>query len=182
MSIFRRAMDQLVDRFWAGRKVALHLTADHRIARRTAPLIKRLLADDEDGETCRNAIATWSNSERPPLAVYQGAVSSCRIDGPLQWAGDYPVPLGGLVLSPGVTAQLNPFEASDLRDHMRDAIERAILAWLADNGHLYDAPVTIEIDRPIADREAKAMIAEWVARNEANRSAADPVVEGPDHV
>ena len=181
MSIFRRAMDRLADRFWAGR-VALHFTADNRIARRTAPLIKRLLADDEDGETYRNAIATWSKSERPPLAVYHGAVSSCRIDGPLQWAGDYPVPLGGLVLSPGVTAQLNPFEASDLCDHMHAAIERAILAWLSDNGHRHDAPVSISIDRPTADREAKAMIADWTARKGATRAATEPVAEGPDHV
>ena len=182
MSIFRRVTDRLVDRFWAGRKVALHFTADYRIARRTAPLIKRLLADDEDGETCRNAIAPWSKAERPPLAVYQGAVSSCRIDGPLQWAGDHPVPLGGLVLSPGVTAQLNPFEASDLRDHMRAAIERAILAWLSDNGDRQDAPVSIPIDRPTADREAKTMIADWGVRKAVVRLAAKSIAEGPDHV
>ena len=45
MSIFRRAMNRLANRLWAGRKVTLRFTADYRIAGFTLPLIERLLLD-----------------------------------------------------------------------------------------------------------------------------------------
>lgn len=169
---FRRASDN----------VDLHFVADQRIATCVRPIIEKLIADSEDGETYRTAFISWCQPERPPLAVYQGSVSSCRIDGPLQLAVDHAFPLGGLILSPGVTVHLDPFEASNLRDHMRAAIERAILAWLADNGQRDASPVSIEFDRSIADRQAKGMIADWVARKEAKHAVAEPVAEGPDHV
>lgn len=130
MSIFLRAMDRLADFIWTGRKVTLRFTAEYRTACYAVPLINKLLAEDEDGEAYRTAIVAWHRAERPPLDIYQGHTSFCRIDGPLQWADDTPLPLGGLILSPGVTAHLNPFEADALRDHIRQAIEDAIVVWV----------------------------------------------------
>ena len=93
-------------------------------------------------------------------------------------AGDFALPLGGEIFSRGVTIALDPFEANDLREHMWAAIERAILAWLADNGRRESPPAKNPYDRQTADRKAKAMIADWAAR----KGARGPVTEGPDHV
>jgi len=181
MSIFHRALDRLADALWAGRKVRLHITADYDTARYLLPLIKKLIADDEDGETYRTALIDWHRAERPPLALYDGEASFCRIDGPLQWAGDRRFPLGGLVLSSGVTAHLDPFEANALHDHMKAAIERAIRSWITDYG-LRDWPrVPIEFDRQYADRKAKVMIADWAARRGKSRLNVATDAVGSDH-
>ena len=127
MSLFHRALDRLADRLWAGRTVTLRFTADYRIARFTLPLIKRLLADDEAGETYRCSIAQWTLNERPPLHVHRGEVSSLRIDGPLQNAGMSYLPLGGLIESPGVTAHLDPGEADRLDRRVQEAVERTMI-------------------------------------------------------
>jgi hypothetical protein len=179
MSILRNALARLLP---SSEKASMNSAADVRTAAYMRPIIEKLLADGEDGDTYRAALGVWRHTERPPLAIYDGDVSHCQIDGPLQWAGDNALPLGGIVYSHGVTAHLDPFEASDLRDHMRAAIERAILAWLADNGRRDASSATIAFDRRTADHEAKAMIANWVARKEAKRPVAKPVAKAPDHV
>ncbi|USI76515.1 hypothetical protein [Sphingopyxis sp. USTB-05] len=175
MSVIRNALARI---FRSRETSTLHFDADVRTAAFMRPIIEKLLADGEDGDTYRAAINFWRYAERPPLAVYDGDVSHCQIDGPLQLAGNHALPLGGEIFSNGVTIDLDPFEANDLREHMRAAIERAILAWLADNGRRKFVPAVNPYDRPTADREAKAMIADWVARGEVMR----PVTEGPDHV
>lgn len=160
MSIWRKAADRLTHFFRSDHKVRLHFTVDRRTARYVVPLIKKLIADGEDGETYRLALAAWQRAERPPLALYDGETSFCRIDGPYQWTGLRAFPLGGLVLSPGVTAHLDPYQASDLHLAMRAAIERAIRAWVADHGLRAWPKTPVEFDRADADRKAKAMIAE----------------------
>ena len=175
MSVLRNALARL---FSSGRKPDMRIDADVQTAIHMWPIIEKLLAHGEDGDTYRAAVNFWRHAERPPLAVYDGDVSHCHIDGPLQMAGDFALPLGGEIFSRGVTITLDPFEANDLRDHMRAAIERAILAWLADNGRRESPPAKNPYDRHTADREAKAMIADWAARKGARR----PVTEGPDHV
>lgn len=170
MSIFRRALDRFADFRWTGRKVTLHFTADYRIARFTLPLIKRLVADDDDGETYRCSIAQWTIDERPPLHIHRGEVSSLRIDGPLQNAGMSYLPLGGLIESPGVTAHLDPVAADRLDRRVQEAVERTIRDWIAEHG-LYDqSRQRREIDRPKADREARAVIAQWVAEHSAKQA------------
>ncbi|WP_420146315.1 hypothetical protein [Sphingobium sp.] len=165
MSIFRRAMDRLANRLWAGRKVTLRFTADYRIAGFTLPLIERLLLDNDDGETYRSSIADWTLNERPSLHIYRGELSSLRIDGPLQKAGVSYLPLGGLIESPGVTAHLDPVEAHRLDARVQEAIEKTILHWIIEH-RLYDQPrQRREIDRRKADREARAVIARWVAEH-----------------
>lgn len=179
MSIFRRTMDRLADRLWTGRKVTLHFTADYRIARFTLPLIKRLLADDEDGETYRCAIAHWPLNERPPLHLHRGEVSMLWIDGPLQKAGLSYLPLGALIESPGVTAHLDPVAANRLDRRVQGAIERTIRDWIIEHG-LYDQPrERREIDRPKADREARAVIARWVTEHSA-KPATDAMPNASD--
>ncbi len=164
MSTFRRAMDRLADFIWTGRKVTLWFTAEYRTACFVAPLINKLTAENEDGATYRIALIPWHQSERPPLATYSGYVSRCQIDGPVQWANDRPVPLGGLIDCAGVTARLNPFEAASLHEKMRQANEAAIRAWAWEND-LHSRPSASErFDRRSADRKAKAMIAAWAKR------------------
>lgn len=179
MPIFRRAMDRLADFIWTGRKVNLRFTAEYRTACFAAPLITKLLAEDADGNTYRSAIVPWHRAERPPLDIYQGHTSFCRIDGPLQWVGNKPFPMGGLILSPGVTAHLNPFEAEELRDHMQQAIEAAIVAWVRDHDLYARPPIPVRFDRAKADRKAKAMIATW-AENETAREASNQSWDNPD--
>lgn len=167
MPILRNGMARLGIPPSQGGRVTLRICMDARIARYLVPLIKKLAADDPDGETYRCAIAAWQHSKRPPLAIYRGDISACRIDGPLQKARRHYLPLGGLIETPGVTAHLNPIEAEVLDRHLRAAIERTIHAWVAD--HELDGlpPVSPEIDRPAADREALALIAqvaEWQCR------------------
>lgn len=182
MSVFYRALDRLTGFLWTSRKVTLRVSAEQRTARYALPLIKKLLADDGDGETYRTALKDWHRAERPPLALYHGTTSFCRIDGPSQWVGDRPFPLGGLILSPGVTAHLDPFEAEALHGHMQSAVERAIRAWLADRSRRAHPAVPVEFDRREADRVAKAMIAAWAARQERiSRPVADDA-KGPHHV
>lgn len=182
MSVFRRAADRLADFLYAGRKVSLHFTADYDTARYVLPLIKKLIAEGEDGEAYRTALIDWQRCERPPLALYDGEASFCRIDGPLQWAGNHAFPLGGLILSSGVTAHLDPFEAGALHDHMRATIERAIRAWIADHD-LRDRPlVPVEFNRDEADRKANTMIADWATRQERENPVAETDAEGSNDV
>lgn len=179
MSVFRRVMDRLADRLWAGRKVTLRFTADYRIAGFALPLIERLLLDDDDGETYRSSIADWTLNERPPLHIYRGEVSSLRIDGPLQKADVSYLPLGGLIESPGVTAHLDPVEAQRLDARVQDAIEKTILCWIIEHG-LYDQPrQRREIDRRKADRDSRAIIARWVVEHFA-KPVTDALSNGSD--
>lgn len=163
MPIFDRTLDRLADFIWKNRKVTLRFTADYRTARVALPLIKKLLANSEDGETYRCSIAHWHLNQRPPLHIHRGEVSTVHIDGPLQNAGTSYLPLGGLIESPGVTAHLDPVEADRLDRRVQEAVERAIRDWIIEHG-LYDQPrVRREIDRRKADRAARAVIARSVA-------------------
>lgn len=168
MPIFHRVLDRLADFIWTGRKVTLRFTTDYRTACFALPLIKRLLADDEDGETYRCTIAQWTINERPPLHIHRGIISTLRIDGPLQNAGSSYLPLGGLIEAPQVTAHLDPIEANLLDRRVQEAIDRTLHDWIMERS-LYDHPRQCrEIDRREADREARAVVARWVADHATN--------------
>lgn len=175
MPIFRRAMDRLADFIWTGRKVSLRFTAEYRTACYAVPLINKLLAEGEDGDAYRTALVPWHEAERPPLASYQGDTSRYRIDGPWQQAGRNWVPLGGLILSPGVTAHLDPFEAQALHEQMQQAIEAVIRAWVRNHDLTALPPVPEHFDRRRADRIAKAKIAASASAN----SVSETCVAGP---
>lgn len=182
MSILRRAAVRLVRFFRFDTRIDLHFTVNRRTAEYVRPLIEKLVSEGDDGEAYRNSLAAWQHSERPPLALYNGDTSVCRIDGPWQWEGGEAFPLGGLVLSPGVTAHLNPFEALALSEHMKFAVERAILAWLAEQDFADGEHAPAAFDRAVADRNARAMIADWAARRDLELVSADGTGEGPEHV
>lgn len=172
MPIIHRAFERIVDLLSADRTVTMRFTVDDRIARFTLPLIRRLIADDDDGETYRCSIAQWTLNERPPLHVHRGEVSSLRIEGPLQNAGTSYLPLGGLIESPGVTAHLDPIETDRLDRQVQEAVERTIRAWIDDHGLYFLPRSRREIDRPKADQEARAVIARWVAEHFGEQASA----------
>jgi len=192
MTIFLDALDRLADFLWTDRTVTMHFRADYRIARLAQPLIQRLLTNDEDGETYRCSIARWTINERPTLHVHRGVISTLRIDGPLQNADGVYLPLGGLIEAPHVTAHLDPIEANRLDSRVQEAIDRTLHNWIVEHG-LFDKPRQCrEIDRHDADREARAIIARWVADHSAKPATdamrgapGDGLCEacrkGPDH-
>ncbi|MHA6767866.1 hypothetical protein [Sphingobium ummariense] len=180
MPSIRNTVDRLAA-WLAGRSyVTLRFTVHQRLAPVVEPLIERLLPFDDDGETYRCSISQWTLNERPVLHTHRGIVSTLRVDGPLQNAGGICLPLGGLIEAPHVTAHLDPIAARRLDSRLQDAIDRVIEEWIAEHG-LHDQPrQRREIDRPEADREAKAMITAWVSDTTADAPCeADP--EGSDH-
>ena len=161
MPVFRETVDQLADLLRRDRKITYRAYINARVAPYVTPLLDKIVADDEDGDTFRDSLIPWRRAERPPIAIYRGDVSTCRIDGPWQVADRHWLPLGGLIVCPGVTAHLNPFEAQALHKRMQQAIEDTILAWVREHDlyALRNGPE--EIDRKVADPAAKAMIAAW---------------------
>jgi hypothetical protein len=161
MPIFRKAVDRLSSLLRGDRKITYRTFINARIAPYVTPLLDRIVADDEDGDALRNSLIPWRRAERPPLAIYRGDTSTCRIDGPWQVSGRHWLPLGGLILTPGATAHLDPFEARALHKRMQQAIEDTILAWVREHEFYALRHGPEEIDRTIADAAAKAMIAAW---------------------
>lgn len=161
MPVFRKAVDRLADLLRGDRRITYRAFLDARTAPYVTPLLDKIVADNADGETLRNSLISWRRAERPPLAIYHGDVSTCRIDGPWQVAGNHWLPLGGLIVSPGVTAHLNPFEAQALHKRMQQAIEDTSRAWVREHNLRGSHRGLEEIDRAVADPAAKAMIAAW---------------------
>lgn len=163
MPIFRKAVDRLADPLRRDHKIRYRAVIDARIAPYVTPLLDRIVADDEDGDTLRNSLIPWRRAQRPPIAIYRGDVSTCRIDGPWQEADHHWLPLGGLIVTTGVTAHLNPFEAQALHKQIQQAIEDTVLAWVREHDLYARRHVREEIDRKEADPAAKAMIAAWAS-------------------
>ena len=96
-------------------------------------------------------------------------------------AGDNFLPLGGLLQSPGVTAHLNPVEASELDGLIRATIEQMILQWIDRHGLQELPPAAPEINREKADPLARELIAEWLATRQAlNPSTVSAANTGSD--
>lgn len=161
MPVFREAVDRIADLLRRDRNITYRAFINARIAPYVTPLLDKIVADNEDGDTLRNSLIPWRRAERPSIAIYRGDISTCRIDGPWQVADDHWLPLGGLIVTSGVTAHLNPFDAQALHKRMQQAIEDTTRAWVREHdlyglGHGPD-----EIDRSVADPAAKAMILAW---------------------
>jgi hypothetical protein len=161
MPVFRKAVDRLADLLRRDRRITYRACIDARTAPYVVPLLDKIVADDEDGDTFRNSLIPWRRAQRPPIAIYRGDISTCRIDGPWQVADDHWFPLGGLILTSGVTAHLNPFEAEALHKRMQKAIEDTVFAWACEHDLYALRHVPDEIDRAVADPAAKALIATW---------------------
>lgn len=162
MSFFRKAVDRLADLLRRDGGITYRACIDARSVPYVVPLLDKIVADDEDGDTFRNSLIPWRRAQRPPIAIYRGDISTCRIDGPWQVADDHWFPLGGLILTSGVTAHLNPFEADVLHKRMQKAIEDTVFAWACEHDLYALRHVPDEIDRTVADPAAKALIAAWV--------------------
>ncbi|TYC78791.1 hypothetical protein [Novosphingobium sp. BW1] len=172
MPIFHKAVDRLADLMRRDRKITYRAFIDARLAPYVTPLLDRIVADDEDGDTLRNSLIPWRRAQRPPIATYGGDVSTCRIDGPWQVLDRHWLPLGGLIVTTGVTAHLNPFEAQALHKRMQQAIEDTVLTWVREHDLYALGHVPEEIDRKEADPAAKTMIAAWISGQ--HEACADP--------
>src|SRR3546814_10067361 len=76
MSIFHRALDRLAAFIWTGRKVNLRFTAEYRTACYAIPIINKLLAEREAGDTYRPALISWHEAERPRSAAHTSKLQS----------------------------------------------------------------------------------------------------------
>jgi len=174
MPVFRKAVDRLSDLLHRDGKVTYRTRIDAREAAYLSSMLDRITADDEDGEALRFFLIRSMRGERPPIDIYRGDTSTCRIDGPWQDVDRHWLPLGALILTPGVTAHLDPFEAKALHRKMQAAIETAIQAWARDQD-LYSLPrATIAIDRDVADPAANIMIKAWVEEQNTLANGLNP--------
>src|SRR3546814_2586118 len=62
MSILRKAVDRLANFFRFDHKVILRFAVDRYNASYVVPLIEKLIADGEDGDTYRSALAAWNRA------------------------------------------------------------------------------------------------------------------------
>ena len=178
MPISRNIIDRFADWLHGSDTITYRVSVITRSAQFIMPLVERLVADDDDGDTLRTAMVPWRYAQRPAIAVYQGEISRCRLDGPRQDAGEQSIPLGGLIVSSGITRHLTPFEAQGLEKHMKRLIENAITAWVTEhcpNPRYHDQST---IDREAADLEAKTLIAAWAAAQHQMPGTANDISEG----
>jgi hypothetical protein len=173
MPFFRKVVDRLADLLRRDRKITYRAKINARTAPYVVPLLDKIVADDEDGDTLRNSLIPWRRAQRPPIAIYRGDISTCRIDGPWQVADDHWFPLGGLIVTSGVTAHLNPFEAEALHKRMQKAIEGIVFAWACEHDLYALRHIPDETDRAVADPAAKALIAAWAS---GDRQAEVPAI------
>lgn len=95
------------------------------------PYLNRLLQDDAAGRAYRQSIAHWPWMPHPPLSVYKGATSECRIYGPRQWTySGEERPLCGWVCSQDVVTDLNGLETYTLQQAIKQSIDHAIENWM----------------------------------------------------
>lgn len=129
MPIFQNIAALLYARFFSEDIALITVRTTPRIAECVKPVIERLLQEDRAGETYRCAVALWHRWDEPPLAMYQGTVSLCRINGPSIRTEGANLPAGGLVETPGLTARLSSQEAHDLDIRLKAVIETTIREW-----------------------------------------------------
>ena len=129
MPVFQNITARLHARFLPEDVASFTVRTTPRIAHFVMPIIEKLIRDDRAGETYRFAVALWHRWDVPPLNVYLGTSSLCRIDGPSTSDERGYRPAGGLVETPGLTAHLSPDEAHDLDNRIKAAIETTIRNW-----------------------------------------------------
>ncbi|UNC14056.1 hypothetical protein FE249_07465 [Acidiphilium multivorum] len=129
MPVFQSIVARLHGRFFPEDVATLTVQTTPRIGFFVKPIITRLTRDDKIGETYRFAVALWQRWDVPPLNVYLGTASLCRIDGPSTSDERGYRPAGGLVETPGLTAHLSPDEAHELDNRIKATIETTIRDW-----------------------------------------------------
>lgn len=129
MPVFQTIAARLHARLFPKDVATFTVRTTPRIADFVRPIIEKLIRNDKAGETYRLAVALWHRWDVPPLYVYLGSSSLCRIQGPSMTDERGYRPAGGLVETPGLTAHLSPDEAHDLDNRIKAAIETAIREW-----------------------------------------------------
>ena len=135
MPVFQNLVTRLYARFFPEDIATFAVRTTPRIAECVKPVIERLLQEDRAGETYRCAVSLWHRWDVPPLNVYLGTASLCRIDGPLLTDENAYRPAGGLVETPGLTVCLSPDAAHDLDNRLKAAIEKTIRDWADETDH-----------------------------------------------
>src|SRR3546814_6899138 len=128
MLMFRKAVDRLADLLRRDRKVIYRTYISARTAPYVTPLLDRIVDDDENGDTFRNSLIPWGGAERTTIAIDRGDISRCRIDAPWPRADDEWLPLGGLLVTGGVRAHLDPFEEQVLDKRRQQAVAAVMQA------------------------------------------------------
>ncbi len=129
MPVFQNLAARLYTRYFPKDVATFTVRVTPRIAHFVIPIVERLIRDDKIGETYRCAVALWHRWDEPPLTMYQGTVSLCRVNGPSLTAEGANLPAGGLVEAPGLTARLSSQEAHNLDNRLKTAIEQTIRDW-----------------------------------------------------
>jgi hypothetical protein len=129
MPLFQTIAARLRARFFPEDAATFTVRSTPRIAHFVKPIIEMLTREGRTGETYRCAVALWHRWDVPPLNVYLGTASLCRIDGPSITDERGYRPAGGLVETPGLTARLSSEEAQDLDIRIKAGIEASIRQW-----------------------------------------------------
>ena len=129
MPVFQTSMARLRAWFSPIDDVTFTVRTSARISKSVIPAVEKLIRDDKNGETYRWAVALWSRWETPPLTLYQGEISLCRIHGPLLGSSNGYRPAGGRIETTGFEANLSSEEAYQLDQRLRQAIEQTIRRW-----------------------------------------------------
>lgn len=127
MPVFQNIIASLHARFFPEADVTFTVRTTPRIAHFIMPIVERLI--DDDGERDRCALVLWFRWDEPPLTLYQGTASLCRISRSLITDEETPRPAGGWVETPGLTARLSSEEAQDLDNCLKMVIEKTIRDW-----------------------------------------------------
>lgn len=129
MPVLQKRAARLRTWFSSTDDVTFSVRASARTARFVIPVIEKLTREDLIGQTYRLAVALWGRWEQPPLTLYEGDVSLCRIHGPLLKGSAGYRPSGGLIETPGLHTSLTSAEAHELDQRLQKAIERVIREW-----------------------------------------------------
>lgn len=114
------------------------------------PMVDRLFADDEDGDTFQQALRPFFNSERPRIEILSGDDITFHLEGPEFVCGEKTYPLGAEVfISNHGWISLGPVEAHDMLSHLRISLDVAAYTWLNDHD------LTAEIDCARMGRDRK---------------------------
>jgi len=123
------------------------------------PLVKRLLADNADGDAFQTAIRPFFSGERPRMEIFDGNNTMFIVEGPTYVFEGRTWPLGGQLLTSGGWMNLDPLQTRLLQDHLKSAIDAAVFRWVINNSMFLKARVCRQArKRPFDDQVALRQI------------------------
>lgn len=100
------------------------------------PLLDRLLADDDDGDTFQKTIGPFFTAERPLVLIERGDTTRLYVEGPWYPVCDRSFPLGAQLATEVGWFDLTSIEAAELIGKLREAIDATAFRWLIRKGKL----------------------------------------------